>query len=135
MVACQGAGTAAYRAAVVGRCPNGLLASREVCPLADAERQTRTYSNRFAAYIVKRHQFDALCALALPCVQHKTLPSVMPSERRATHTSRPLRSEASRPQESLPASKRAGQQARVNATGMPRYARTDRSESRAVHSA
>src|SRR5205085_129334 len=28
----------------------------------DAERRTRTYSNRFAAHILRQHQFNALCA-------------------------------------------------------------------------
>src|SRR5439155_20350523 len=29
--------------------------------LTDAERNTRTYSNRFAAHILRQHQFKALC--------------------------------------------------------------------------
>ena len=37
-------------------------AHREVYLLTDAERTTRTYSNRFAAHIIKQHQFNALCA-------------------------------------------------------------------------
>lgn len=37
-------------------------AHREVYLLTDAERATRTYSNRFAAHILKQHQFNALCA-------------------------------------------------------------------------
>ncbi|MGB4258254.1 MAG: DUF4132 domain-containing protein [Phycisphaerae bacterium] len=37
-------------------------AHREVYILTDAERQTRVYSNRFAAHILKQHQFNALCA-------------------------------------------------------------------------
>ena len=37
-------------------------AHREVYPLTDAERNTGTYSNRFAAHIVRQHQFNALCA-------------------------------------------------------------------------
>lgn len=37
-------------------------AHREVYLLTDAERQTRTYSNRFAAHIIRQHQFNALCA-------------------------------------------------------------------------
>jgi hypothetical protein len=37
-------------------------AHREVYRLTDAERRTRTYSNRFAAHIVRQHQFNALCA-------------------------------------------------------------------------
>jgi len=37
-------------------------AHREVYPLTDAERNTRTYSNRFAAHILRQHQFNALCA-------------------------------------------------------------------------
>lgn len=35
---------------------------REVYLLTDAERNTATYSNRFAAHILKQHQFNALCA-------------------------------------------------------------------------
>jgi hypothetical protein len=37
-------------------------AHREVYVLTDAERRTRTYSNRFAAHVLKQHQFNALCA-------------------------------------------------------------------------
>jgi hypothetical protein len=37
-------------------------AHREVYLLTDAERQTGTYSNRFAAHILRQHQFHALCA-------------------------------------------------------------------------
>src|SRR5215207_3293730 len=37
-------------------------AHREVYLLTDAERTTRTYSNRFAAHVIKQHQFNALCA-------------------------------------------------------------------------
>jgi hypothetical protein len=37
-------------------------AHREVYLLTDAERQTGTYSNRFAAHILRQHQFNALCA-------------------------------------------------------------------------
>lgn len=37
-------------------------AHREVYLLTDAERRTRTYSNRFAAHLVRQHQFHALCA-------------------------------------------------------------------------
>lgn len=36
-------------------------AHREIYLLTDAERQTRVYSNRFAAHILKQHQFSALC--------------------------------------------------------------------------
>jgi hypothetical protein len=36
-------------------------AHREVYVLTDAERTTRTYSNRFAAHILRQHQFNALC--------------------------------------------------------------------------
>ena len=36
-------------------------AHREIYVLTDAERQTDVYSNRFAAHIVKQHQFNALC--------------------------------------------------------------------------
>ena len=34
---------------------------REVYLLTDAERNTRVYSNRFAAHLLKQHQFNALC--------------------------------------------------------------------------
>jgi Domain of unknown function (DUF4132) len=37
-------------------------AHREVYVLTDAERATRVYSNRFAAHILRQHQFNALCA-------------------------------------------------------------------------
>ncbi len=37
-------------------------AHREVYLLTDAERRTGTYSNRFAAHVLKQHQFNALCA-------------------------------------------------------------------------
>jgi len=36
-------------------------AHREVYVLTDAERRTSTYSNRFAAHILRQHQFNALC--------------------------------------------------------------------------
>jgi len=36
-------------------------AHREVYILTDAERETDTYSNRFAGHIVRQHQFSALC--------------------------------------------------------------------------
>ena len=36
-------------------------AHREVYLLTDAERTTRTYSNRFAAHVLRQHQFAALC--------------------------------------------------------------------------
>ncbi len=36
-------------------------AHREVYLLTDAERRTATYSNRFAAHILRQHQFQALC--------------------------------------------------------------------------
>jgi hypothetical protein len=36
-------------------------AHREIYLLTDAERDTVTYSNRFAAHILKQHQFAALC--------------------------------------------------------------------------
>jgi len=38
-------------------------AHREVYLLTDAERATRTYSNRFAAHVLKQHQFNSLCVL------------------------------------------------------------------------
>lgn len=37
-------------------------AHREIYLLTDAERNTNVYSNRYAAHIVKQHQFHALCA-------------------------------------------------------------------------
>jgi hypothetical protein len=37
-------------------------AYREIYLLTDAERNTRTYSNRFAAHVIRQHQFNALCA-------------------------------------------------------------------------
>ena len=37
-------------------------AHREVYLLTDAERNTGVYSNRFAAHILKQHQFNSLCA-------------------------------------------------------------------------
>jgi hypothetical protein len=36
-------------------------AHREVYILTDAERRTATYSNRFAAHVLRQHQFNALC--------------------------------------------------------------------------
>jgi hypothetical protein len=36
-------------------------AHREIYLLTDAERTTETYSNRFAAHILRQHQFAALC--------------------------------------------------------------------------
>jgi hypothetical protein len=37
-------------------------AHREIYPLTPAERSTGTYSNRFAAHILRQHQFNALAA-------------------------------------------------------------------------
>jgi hypothetical protein len=37
-------------------------AHREVYVLTDAERNTGIYSNRFAAHVLRQHQFNALCA-------------------------------------------------------------------------
>ncbi len=37
-------------------------AHREIYLLTDAERNTNVYSNRYAAHIIKQHQFHALCA-------------------------------------------------------------------------
>ncbi len=37
-------------------------AHREIYVLTDAERTTRVYSNRFAAHVLRQHQFNALCA-------------------------------------------------------------------------
>lgn len=36
-------------------------AHREIYILTDAERNTEVYSNRFAAHIIRQHQFNALC--------------------------------------------------------------------------
>jgi Domain of unknown function (DUF4132) len=36
-------------------------AHREVYLLTDAERKTEVYSNRFAAHVIRQHQFNALC--------------------------------------------------------------------------
>lgn len=36
-------------------------AQREIYVLTDAERETETYSNRFAAHIIRQHQLNALC--------------------------------------------------------------------------
>lgn len=38
-------------------------AHREIYLLTDAERRTDVYSNRFAAHILKQHQFHALCGV------------------------------------------------------------------------
>ncbi|WP_329118301.1 DUF4132 domain-containing protein [Streptomyces sp. NBC_01465] len=38
-------------------------AHREVYLLTDAERTTRTYSNRFAAHVLRQHQFNSLAAV------------------------------------------------------------------------
>ncbi len=38
-------------------------AHREIYVLTDAERSTGVYSNRFAAHILRQHQFHALCAV------------------------------------------------------------------------
>ncbi len=38
-------------------------AHREIYVLTDAERNTRVYSNRFAAHIIRQHQFNALCGV------------------------------------------------------------------------
>ncbi len=38
-------------------------AHREVYLLTDAERNTNVYSNRFAAHVIKQHQFNALCGV------------------------------------------------------------------------
>lgn len=37
-------------------------AHREIYVLTDAELNTRVYSNRFAAHVLRQHQFNALCA-------------------------------------------------------------------------
>ena len=37
-------------------------AHREVYILTEAERETATYSNRYAAHILRQHQFNALCS-------------------------------------------------------------------------
>jgi hypothetical protein len=36
-------------------------AHREIYVLTDAERRTEVYSNRYAAHIIRQHQFNALC--------------------------------------------------------------------------
>jgi hypothetical protein len=36
-------------------------AHREIYVLTDAERNTDVYSNRFAAHVIRQHQFNALC--------------------------------------------------------------------------
>ncbi|GAA2398197.1 DUF4132 domain-containing protein [Streptomyces coeruleofuscus] len=38
-------------------------AHREIYLLTDAERATRTYSNRFAAHVLRQHQFNSLAAI------------------------------------------------------------------------
>ena len=38
-------------------------AHREICLLTDAEQATEVYSNRYAAHIIKQHQFNALCGV------------------------------------------------------------------------
>lgn len=38
-------------------------AHREIYLLTDAERTTNVYSNRFAAHIIRQHQFNALCGV------------------------------------------------------------------------
>lgn len=38
-------------------------AHREIYLLTDAERNTGTYSNRYAAHIIRQHQFHALCGV------------------------------------------------------------------------
>ncbi|MDV3352436.1 DUF4132 domain-containing protein [Leptothoe sp. LEGE 181152] len=38
-------------------------AHREIYLLTDAEKTTNTYSNRFAAHIIKQHQFNSLCRI------------------------------------------------------------------------
>src|SRR6185295_13975176 len=38
-------------------------AHREIYVLTPAETTTRVYSNRFAAHILRQHQFHALCAV------------------------------------------------------------------------
>jgi len=38
-------------------------AHREIYLLTDAERGTSTYSNRFAAHVLRQHQFNALCGV------------------------------------------------------------------------
>ncbi len=38
-------------------------AHREIYLLTDAERRTETYSNRYAAHVIRQHQFSALCGV------------------------------------------------------------------------
>ena len=49
------------RLAAVGLTQPFKQAHREIYLLTDAERQTEIYSNRFAAHILRQHQFKALC--------------------------------------------------------------------------
>ena len=37
-------------------------AYREIYLITDAELNTRVYSNRYAAHILRQHQFNSLCA-------------------------------------------------------------------------
>ncbi len=62
-------------------------AHREIYPLTDAERATGVYSNRFAAHILRQHQFNALCAArgwknSLRLMVDSALP---PATRQLTH--------------------------------------------------
>ena len=56
-------GVLAWRAQIValGLTQPIKQAHREIYVLTDAERRTGTYSNRFAAHILRQHQFRALC--------------------------------------------------------------------------
>src|SRR5262249_42107920 len=65
-------------------------AHREIYVVTDAERQTETYSNRFAAHILRQHQFKALCDqrgwhyhLMGPWDSHNTPTRVLPDQRLA----------------------------------------------------
>jgi hypothetical protein len=63
-------------------------AHREIYVVTDAERETGTYSNRFAAQILRQHQFKALCdqrgwryALMGPWDSHNTPTRLLPHHR------------------------------------------------------
>jgi Domain of unknown function (DUF4132) len=49
------------RLAVLGVTQPFKQAHREIYVITDAERQTNIYSNRFAAHVLRQHQFKALC--------------------------------------------------------------------------
>ena len=57
-------------------------AHREIYLLTDAERQTQSYSNRFAAHILRQHQFTALCQQAAGPIGYRMLTSMRPTRPR-----------------------------------------------------